>query len=78
MLAKPNFRGISWYPISDAIESGSCPRSDVSKFYSTMADAFYQGPVGLDEVSATGLLAQQYMGTHSIAREDLAEVAAMA
>lgn len=52
--------------------------SDVSKFYSTMADPFYQGPVGLDEVSASGMLARQYMHTHGLAQEDLAEVAAAA
>ena len=52
--------------------------SDVSKFYSTMADPFCQRPVGLDEVTASGLLAQQYLHRHGISEEDLAEVAASA
>lgn len=52
--------------------------SDVSKFYSTMADPFYQGPLGLDEVTASGMLAQQYLHTHRLAQQDLAEVAASA
>lgn len=52
--------------------------SDVSKFYSTMADPFYQGPIGLDEVSASGLLARRYMDMHGLAEEDLALVAASA
>lgn len=52
--------------------------SDVSKFYSTMADPFCQGPVGLDEVTASGLLAQQYLHDYGIGEEDLAEVAASA
>lgn len=52
--------------------------SDVTKFYSTMADPFYQRPVGLDEDSASGLLAQQYLYKYGITEEDLAEVAASA
>ena len=52
--------------------------SDVSKFYSTMADPFYQGPLGFDEVSASGMLAQQYLHTHGLTQEDLAEVSAAA
>ena len=53
-------------------------KSDVSKFYSTMADPFCQRPVGLDEVTASGLLAQQYQHRHGISEEDLAQVAASA
>jgi acetyl-CoA C-acetyltransferase len=52
--------------------------SDVSKFYSTMADPFCQRPVGLDEVTASGLLAQQYLHDYGIGEEELAEVAASA
>jgi acetyl-CoA C-acetyltransferase len=52
--------------------------SDVSKFYSTMTDPFCQRPVGLDEVTASGLMAQQYLHRHGLAEEDLAEVAASA
>lgn len=52
--------------------------SDVSKFYSTMADPFCQRPVGLDEVTASGLVAQRYLHAHNLGEEDLAEVAASA
>lgn len=52
--------------------------SDVSKFYSTMADPFCQRPVGLDETSASGLLARRYLDMHRIGEEDLALVAATA
>jgi acetyl-CoA C-acetyltransferase len=52
--------------------------SDVSKFYTTMADPFLQRPVGLDENTASGLLAQQYMQTHGLREEDFGEVAASA
>ena len=52
--------------------------SDVSKFYATMTDPFCQRPVGLDEVTASGLMAQQYLHRHGLTEEDLAEVAASA
>ena len=52
--------------------------SDVSKFYTTLADPFYQRPVGLDEVTASGIMAQQYLHKHGLAEEHLAEVAAAA
>ena len=50
--------------------------SDTSKFYSTMADPFCQRPVGLDDVTASGLMAQRYLRQHGLREEDLAEVAA--
>ena len=52
--------------------------SDVSKFYTTMADPFCQRPVGLDEVTASGLMAQQYLHKFGLREDDLAEVAASA
>jgi acetyl-CoA C-acetyltransferase len=50
--------------------------AEVPKFYSTMADPFLQRPVGLDDVTATGLIAQRYINAHRLREEDLAEVAA--
>ena len=52
--------------------------SDVSKFFSTMADPFYQRTVGFNENTASGLMAQSYLGRHGLSEEDLAEVAASA
>ena len=52
--------------------------SDAGKFYSTMADPFYQRPVGLDDITASGLLAQRYLRQHGLREVDLAEVAASA
>lgn len=52
--------------------------SDLSKFYSTLADPFLQYPVGLDEASASGLLAQRYLHAYGLTEEDLGEVAASA
>ena len=52
--------------------------SDAGKFYSTMADPFYQRPVGLDDITASGLLAQRYLRQYGLREVDLAEVAASA
>ena len=52
--------------------------SEVSKFYSTMADPFYQRPVGLDNHSAAGLLAQRYLRETGLREEHLAELVVQA
>ncbi len=52
--------------------------SDVSMFYSTLADPFCQRPVGLNEVTASGLLARRYALEHGLGDEAFAKVAANA
>ncbi len=52
--------------------------SDVSKFYSTLADPFCQRPVGLNDVTASGLLARRYAQQHGVGEEAFAKVAAKA
>ncbi len=52
--------------------------SDVSKFYTTMADPFCQRPVGLDDDTASGLLARLYCDKYKISEEQFAAVAAAA
>ncbi len=52
--------------------------SDVSKFYSTLADPFCQRPVGLNEVTASGLLARRYAVEHGLADDAFAKVVASA
>ena len=50
--------------------------SNVQQYYATMADPFIQRPVGLDDVGASGLLAQRYLSAHGLRPDDLAEVTA--
>jgi acetyl-CoA C-acetyltransferase len=52
--------------------------SDVSKFYSTLADPFCQRPVGLNDVTASGLLARLYAQEHGVGEVAFAKVAAKA
>jgi len=52
--------------------------AQVDRFHSTIADPFIQCPVGLDENTANGLLAQQYLARHGCSEETLARVAAQA
>ena len=52
--------------------------SDVAKFYSTLADPFCQRPVGLNEVTASGLLARRYAQAHGVSAQQFAQVAARA
>lgn len=52
--------------------------SDLSAYYSTLAEPFYQRPVGLDHVSVAGLLASQYLTTSGATEEDLLTIASRA
>lgn len=52
--------------------------SIVENYYSTIADPFYQRPVGLNKAVAAGLLANQYLGLSDATEEDLAIIAAHA
>ena len=52
--------------------------SIVENYYSTIADPFYQRPVGLNKAVAAGLLANQYLGLTDATEEDLAIIAAHA
>ena len=52
--------------------------ADVQQFHNTIADPFCQRPVGLDEASAQGLLAQAYLHRHHLEDDVLAQVAAQA
>lgn len=52
--------------------------SSLSAYYSTLAEPFYQRPVGLDHVSVAGLLASQYLSTTDASEEDLLTIASRA
>ena len=52
--------------------------ADVAQFHNTIADPFCQRPVGLDEATAQGLLAQSYLHRHHLEDDALAQVAAHA
>ena len=52
--------------------------ADVQQFHNTIADPFCQRPVGLDEASAQGLLAQAYLHRYQLEDDALAQVAAQA
>lgn len=52
--------------------------SNLSAYYSTLAEPFYQRPVGLDHVSVAGLLASQYLSTSDASEEDLLTIASRA
>lgn len=52
--------------------------AEIDRFHSTIADPFCQRPVGLDETTANGLIAQQYLQRHRRGEEVLARVAAQA
>ena len=52
--------------------------ADVQQFHATVADPFCQRPVGLDETTANGLIAQAYLQRHRLGDEALAQVAARA
>ena len=52
--------------------------ADVQQFHNTIADPFCQRPVGLDETTANGLIAQAYLHRHQLGEEALAQVAARA
>jgi acetyl-CoA C-acetyltransferase len=52
--------------------------SIVENYYSTIADPFYQRPVGLNKAIAAGLLANQYLSGTDATEEDLAAIAAHA
>jgi acetyl-CoA C-acetyltransferase len=49
--------------------------SSVSAYYSTMSEPFYQRPLGLDHVSAAGLMANQYLIHSGATEEDLITIA---
>jgi acetyl-CoA C-acetyltransferase len=50
--------------------------ADVALYYSSLADPFYQRPVGLDHLSAAGLMANQYLSVTGLDEDVLADVAA--
>ncbi|MEU6643583.1 hypothetical protein ABZ863_13675 [Saccharomonospora sp. NPDC046836] len=50
--------------------------ADVSLYYSSIAEPFYQRPVGLDQLSAAGLMANQYLAAVGLPADSLADVAA--
>jgi acetyl-CoA C-acetyltransferase len=52
--------------------------AEVDMFHSTIADPFVQRPVGLNDATANGLIAQQYLARHRRGPEILARVAAQA
>ncbi|WP_214104741.1 thiolase C-terminal domain-containing protein [Acrocarpospora catenulata] len=52
--------------------------SDVSAYYSTLADPFYQRPVGLNHRVASGLAAREYLRAHGLDPEVLDAPAAAA
>ncbi len=52
--------------------------AEVQQFHTSIADPFCQRPVGLDEATAQGLLAQAYLQRHSLEEGALAKVAARA
>jgi acetyl-CoA C-acetyltransferase len=50
--------------------------SIVENYYSTIAEPFYQRPVGLNKATASGLLASQYLSVTDASEEDFAKIAA--
>jgi acetyl-CoA C-acetyltransferase len=50
--------------------------SDVSLFYSSQCEPFYQRPVGFDHWAASGIQAQRYLNDHGLSERDLARVVA--
>lgn len=50
--------------------------SDVASFYSTLCDPFYQRPVGLTHLVASGLAAREYLAKTGVTEHDLAYAAA--
>ena len=50
--------------------------SDVSAFYWSQCEPFYQRPVGFGQAAASGLQAQAYLARHSLSEEIFAEVVA--
>lgn len=52
--------------------------SIVENYYRTIAEPFYQRPVGLNKAVAAGLMANQYLTETGATEEDLAEIAARA
>ncbi len=52
--------------------------SNVENYYRTIAEPFYQRPVGLNKAVASGLLASQYLHGTEATDEDLAAIAARA
>lgn len=52
--------------------------SIVENYYRTIAEPFYQRPVGLNKKVASGLLASQYLNETEATEEDLAAIAARA
>jgi acetyl-CoA C-acetyltransferase len=49
--------------------------SIVENYYSTIAEPFYQRPVGLNKASASGLLASQYLSYTDAEEDDFARIA---
>jgi acetyl-CoA C-acetyltransferase len=49
---------------------------DVSAFYATQCEPFYQRPVGFDHAAASGIQAQQYLAAHGGSPDDFAKVVA--
>jgi len=49
--------------------------SSVAGYYSTLSEPFYQRPLGLDHISAAGLLANQYLTYSGATEEDLITIA---
>ncbi len=52
--------------------------SIVENYYSTIAEPFYQRPVGLNKATAAGLLASQYLSLTSATEADIAAIASYA
>jgi acetyl-CoA C-acetyltransferase len=50
--------------------------SDVTAFYSSQADPFFQRPVGLDQLTAAGLMANQYLSATGCDAQVYSEAAA--
>ena len=50
--------------------------SDVSAYYSTLCEPFYQRPIGLNHRVASGLAAREYLQTSDATQDDLARAAA--
>jgi acetyl-CoA C-acetyltransferase len=50
--------------------------ADVSLFYASQCEPFYQRPVGFDQAAASGLQAQAYLSRHRVCERDLARVVA--
>lgn len=50
--------------------------SDVSAFFASQCEPFYQRPVGFDQAAASGLQAQAYLAAHGLSEEIFAGVVA--